>query len=60
MKKVLDTALEKKIKSINAEAKDGGKAAAATVELLRGFQDAGGMKVCQNITLTDPAYKELK
>ncbi|KKM92044.1 hypothetical protein LCGC14_1222320 [marine sediment metagenome] len=60
MKKVLDKALEKKCEGIIDKAKDSAEAASTIVEVLRSFQDAGGMKVCQNVTTTDLAYKELK
>ena len=51
MKKVLDKDLEKKIK---------GMGASETVALLKELQDAGGIKICQNVTVTDIAYKEVK
>jgi len=52
MRKVLDKDLEKKI----ADLKDAG----AIVEFLRKFQDASGLKVCQNVSRDDPAYKEIE
>lgn len=52
MKKVLDKDLEKKI----ADLKDAG----AIVEFLRELQDASGLKVCQNVSKEDLAYKEVK
>ena len=60
MKKVLDKVLEDKVKSIIDGAKNNADAASQIVETLRDFQDAGGMKVCQNVNKDDAAYKELK
>lgn len=54
MRKVLDKDLEKKIKGIV------GEKAIEVVLLLKEIQDAGGMKVCQNVSKDDIAYKELK
>ena len=51
MKKVLDKDLEKAI---------AGMEAAEIVALLKGLQDAGGLKVCQNVSKTDLAYQEVK
>ncbi|GAG79877.1 unnamed protein product [marine sediment metagenome] len=59
MRKVLDKDLEKAIEGIVMESKNSKTAAAAIVETLRKTQDAGGMKVCQNVTVGDPAYKKL-
>ena len=50
MKKVLDAALEKKL---------AGKKASEIIALLKELQDASGLKICQNITITDKAYKEV-
>jgi len=52
MKKVLGEDLEMAI----AKAQD----AEAIVELLRNLQDASGLKVCQNVSKDDVAYKEVK
>ena len=56
MKKVLDKDLERRINGI---IEDGGKAS-EVVMVLKGLQDAGGVKICQNISKEDPAYKEVK
>lgn len=50
MKKVLDVALEKAIKD---------KKPSEVVALLKELQDAGGIKVCQNVTPGDLAYREV-
>ncbi len=50
MKKVLDTALERKL---------GGKKASEVIAILKELQDASGLKICQNVTVTDRAYKEV-
>lgn len=52
MKKVLDKDLEKKIATL--------KGADEIVALLKELQDASGLKVCQNVTKTDLAYREVK
>ncbi len=51
MKKVLDKALEAKIK---------GKKPEEIITLLKELQDAGGLKICQNVTVGDVAYREVK
>lgn len=51
MKKVLDTALEKKLVGMKAP---------EIVALLKELQDASGLKVCQNVTKGDLAYREIK
>lgn len=55
MKKVLDKALEKKIDRI---IKGGGKGP-AIVATLKELQDASGLKVCMNVTPSDPAYRKI-
>ena len=54
--KVLDKDLEKKIDAIIV-AKGKGMEVVATLKELQG---SGGLKVCQNVTKTDPAYREVK
>lgn len=56
MKKVHDKALEAKIKGIIKESTE---PEVDIVNLLKGLQDASGVKICQNVTLTDPTYKEV-
>lgn len=51
MKKVLDVDLAKKIGVL--------KSGAEVVAYLKELQDASGLKVCQNVTKTDPAYREV-
>ena len=51
MKKVLDKDLEKVIGKMNAT---------EIVALLKGLQDASGLKVCQNVSKDDLAYREVK
>jgi hypothetical protein len=51
MKKVLDKDLEKKITGMKP---------AEVIELLRELQDGSGIKICQNVTKTDAAYREVK
>ena len=51
MKKVLDKDLEKKIE---------GMGASEVIALLKELQDAGGIKICQNINVADSAYREAK
>ena len=55
MKKVLDKALEIRIDGMIED----GKSGVDIVNLLKDIQDASGLKVCQNITAGDPAYKEV-
>lgn len=57
MKKVLDKALEAKIEEIIKENKK--DAPAEIVALLKELQDANGVKVCQNVSVEDVAYKEI-
>ena len=57
MIKVLDTALEMKIGEIIKENKK--DAAADIVALLRELQDANGVKICQNVSAEDVAYREV-
>ncbi len=57
MKKVLDKDLEKKIASI---IKSSDFPAEEIVALLAEIQDASGLKVCQNVSKDDLAYKEVK
>ncbi len=51
MKKVLDKALEGKIKGLSPS---------EVITLLKELQDASGIKICQNVTKTDLAYREVK
>lgn len=51
MKKVLDVALEKKITD---------KTAAQIIAIFKELQDASGLKVCQAVSKTDAAYREVK
>ncbi len=51
MKKVLDKDLEKKITGMKPP---------EVIALLKELQDASGIKVCQNVTKTDVAYREVK
>ena len=55
MKKVLDKDLKRKLTEVIGD----GEVAHEIVELFRKLQDAGGLKVCQNITKTDVAYEEV-
>lgn len=50
MKKVLDSALEAKIKGMKP---------ADVIALLKELQDASGLKVCKVITKGDPAVREV-
>ncbi len=50
MKKVLDKALEEKIEGMTPE---------EVIALLKELQDASGIKICQNVTVTDKAYREV-
>lgn len=56
MKKVLDKALEARIAEIVGESEI---PAEDIVALLRELQDASGIKVCQNVSEKDIAYKEV-
>jgi len=56
MKKVLDKDLETKIKGIIKESKT---AASDIVALVKELQDANGVKVCQNVSKEDLAYREV-
>ena len=58
MKKVLDKDLEKKIGEIIEVEGDG--AAPTIVGLMKELQDSSGVKVCQNVSKDDVAYKEVK
>ena len=60
MKKVLDKALEKKIEGIIAGGKGSKESAVEVVSTLKGLQDAGGLKVCQNVSKDDVAFREVK
>lgn len=51
MKKVLDKDLEKAIK---------GMPASEVVAFFKHLQDSSGLKVCNVVTKSDPAYKEVK
>lgn len=59
MKKVHDKSLEQWIDGLLKDKKVPDKAP-AIIEKLKDIQDAGGMKVCQNVNLEDVAYKEVK
>ena len=52
--------MEKKIEGIIDGADDSTVAASEIVQTFRELQDAGGLKVCQNVTLTDLAYREVQ
>ncbi len=56
MKKVLDKDLEKKIADI---IKSTSPAEGAIVAFLAKTQDASGLKVCQNVSKDDLAYKDI-
>lgn len=60
MKKVLDKALEKKVKGLIDGADDSADAASQVIETFRELQDASGLKVCQKVTKTDVAYRGVK
>lgn len=60
MKKVLDKALEKKVEAIIGGAETSKAAASQVIGILKELQDAGGLKICQNVTKTDLAYREVK
>lgn len=60
MKKVLDTALEKKFAGIVGSSKDSKESASKLVATIVELQDGSGLKVCQNVTKSDPAYREVK
>ena len=51
MKKVLDKALEKKIEGMKPE---------EIIALFKELQDASGLKICQNVSKEDLAYREVK
>jgi len=55
MKKVLDKALEARIKELNK----GETPEKDIVDFLKEVQDAGGVKICQNVTETDVAYRKI-
>lgn len=55
MNKIWEAALEKKIVEIMKNGK-----ASDVVKLLKDLQDASGLKICQNVTIGDPMYKEIK
>ena len=57
MRKVLDKDLEKKIADIIESTSP---AEGAIVAFLAEIQDASGLKVCQNVSKDDLAYKEVK
>ena len=57
MKKVKDTALEARIDGILASKSK--TPAADIVALLKAAQDSSGLKVCQNVSPEDLAYKEV-
>jgi len=59
MKKVHDATLEAVVEDIIAQCEDSEDAAAHVVELLRELQDANGIKVCQNVSVEDLAYREV-
>lgn len=59
MIKVLDKDLEKKVGKIIGENKKG-DAASEIIQLLRGLQDASGVKICTAITVTDSMYREVR
>ena len=50
MKKVLDKDLEKKIKGMKPE---------EVIALFKRLQDSSGLKICQNISKEDLAYREV-
>ena len=54
MIKVLDKALEKKFAGIV-----GDKNAPKIIKVLKELQDGSGLKVCQNVTKGDPAYRKV-
>ena len=51
MKKVLDKDLAKKIEGMKPE---------EVIATLKELQDSSGLKICQNVTKTDAAYREVK
>lgn len=51
MKKVLDKDLGRKIEGMEAS---------EVVMLLKNLQDASGLKICQNVSKEDAAYREVK
>jgi hypothetical protein len=55
MNKIWEVSLEKKIAEIMKKGK-----ASDIVGLLKDLQDASGLKICQNVTIGDPMYKEIK
>lgn len=57
MKKVLDKDLEARIEGIIKKSKTPG---ADVVAFLAEIQDAGGMKVCQNVSEQDAAYMDVR
>lgn len=59
MKKVLDKALENKVGGIIKENKKE-DAAPQVIQLLKGLQDASGLKICQAVNPTSSMYKEVK
>jgi hypothetical protein len=57
MKKVNEQQLKDKIKSI---IQDSTEPESDIVNLLKGLQDASGVKICQNTNADDAAYKEVE
>lgn len=57
MKKVNEQQLKDKIKSI---IQDSTEPENDIVNLLKGLQDASGVKICQNTNADDAAYKEVE
>ena len=60
MKKVLDIALEQKIAETAAECVDPAYIAASIIAILKELQDSSGIKICQNISKEDLAYREVE
>ena len=60
MIKVLDKDLEKKIlKIVRSDGTDEG-ISEWIVTFLKELQDSSGLKICQNVSKDDPAYREVK
>lgn len=50
MRKVHDLSLERKLEGLSPQ---------ETVSLLKELQDAGGLKICSNVSPLDGAYREV-
>lgn len=60
MKKVLDKDLEGKVLGIITGAKTKKDAASKVVAKIKELQDSSGIKVCQNVSKDDLAYREVR